>query len=462
MIKLNQVIEQNIGFKYLINKLEIKSRAGKNHLFEKRFLSSANEIKQEFDNIAEIIEIISESENQKYINGLQAKISQVRDISSTIVNMSSDTVLDDVQLFEIKHLAIVSDEISDIIKKLQISFIEVPDAKDIVKILDPDGQNIPHFYIYSSYSEKLANLRKKLSNYQSEKDYDTAEKYRLLCLDEEDRIRKTLSEKLSPFSKILKNILNDIAETDVIIAKSILAVELNFCKPEISLDITEYHNIFNPYIKSILQEQNKYFQPVNIKLSSEPVLITGANMSGKTVLLKTVELTQYLFQFGFYIPAEKAEIEPVDEILTSFDEKNDLLSGLSSFAAEILNVNKIIISAIKGRKILALIDELARTTNPEEGKAIVTACLEILGKNKIKSLITTHYSGIKSDCRKLRVKGLQVTESINKITIENINDFIDYSLTETDDVQVPEEALKIAEILGVDNEFLTLAKNKLK
>ena len=44
--------------------------------------------------------------------------------------------------------------------------------------------------------------------------------------------------------------------------------------------------------------------------------------------------------------------------------------------------------------------------------------------------------------------------------IDNINDYMDYSLVESDDT-VPSEAIHIAEILDVDNDFIGLAKSKL-
>ena len=80
---------------------------------------------------------------------------------------------------------------------------------------------------------------------------------------------------------------------------------------------------------------------------------------------------------------------------------------------------------------------------------------------KVSSLITTHYSGVKTNCSRLRVKGLKNTDTTQKITVDNINDFMDYSLVESDD-NVPAEAIHIAEILEVDNDLIFLAKSNLK
>jgi DNA mismatch repair ATPase MutS len=126
-----------------------------------------------------------------------------------------------------------------------------------------------------------------------------------------------------------------------------------------------------------------------------------------------------------------------------------------------LNINRIISETKSGKTVLALVDELARTTNPDEGIALVSAFVQMMSDLKVSSLITTHYSGIKTNCKRLRVKGLKNTSETHKVTVDNINDFMDYSLVESDN-NVPAEAIRIAEILEIDNDFISLAKSNLK
>ena len=109
-----------------------------------------------------------------------------------------------------------------------------------------------------------------------------------------------------------------------------------------------------------------------------------------------------------------------------------------------------------------MIDELARTTNPTEGKAIVNAVLDFLTGKGVRSLITSHYSGIKAGCKKMRVKGFIKDKTDGRLTINNINEFIDYSLIEETQDSVPHEAMRIARILGVDEELLDKAENYLE
>jgi DNA mismatch repair ATPase MutS len=137
------------------------------------------------------------------------------------------------------------------------------------------------------------------------------------------------------------------------------------------------------------------------------------------------------------------------------------LKGLSSFAAEILNINNMLRDAGGGRKPLILIDELAQTTNPVEGSAIVNSVLEFLYENNVQSVITTHFSNITAPCKKLRVKGFIEKSIPESITPQNVNDFMDYNLVEDPVEQVPMEALRIAKILGVDRLLLERAERYL-
>ena len=60
-----------------------------------------------------------------------------------------------------------------------------------------------------------------------------------------------------------------------------------------------------------------------------------------------------------------------------------------------------------GKPLLVLIDELARTTNPTEGRAIVCGVVELLESRRIRTVVTTHYSGVNVPCKHLKVRGFQ-------------------------------------------------------
>lgn len=443
------------SFKFLIDNLNIRSSVSRNIFLMQKFNTDKLIINKELNDIEFILSKIKKDKST--INQISLKFLKLRDIKGSILNLSEKRVLDDIELFEIKSFAILSNEINTLCKDANINIFKIPSLKEVIEILDPDGTNIPMFYIYDSYSEELANLRKKIKIATKKQDKNLEEELRYKADEFEDNIRVNLSNNLNKYVDDIKISFDSIINLDITIAKANQAYELNLCKPTISdnnNEISKYQQMFNPLIAHNLQKNAQKFQSIDITLNNSPCVITGANMSGKTVILKTIELIQYLTQFGMYIPAKSAHIVLVDQILVCMDDEQDELKGLSSFAAEILSINNIIKTAKESNKILVLIDELARTTNPIEGNKIVSATIQMLKKYNIRSLITTHYSNINTDVRRLRVKGL--ASSIKNVTIDNINSFIDYSLIETTETEVPKEAIRIAEILNVDREFLEL------
>ena len=240
-----------------------------------------------------------------------------------------------------------------------------------------------------------------------------------------------------------------MAKIDMNLAKALQIKQLGLCFPTISKDdISRYEAMFHPQVKDALAQRKRAFQPVSLTFGQKPTLITGANMGGKTVVLKTLTLCQYLFQYGFGIPAQSADIAVKDEVFFCIGDEQSIEKGLSSFAAEMKNIDAVIKASRENRKIVALIDEPARTTNPTEGTALVSALVKVLRGDNVSLVMTTHYDIEPTDARCLRVKGFE-------------NGTMNYELVEVQDGEVPHEALNIAESLGIDKEWIETAREFL-
>ena len=333
-------------------------------------------------------------------------------------------------------------------------------------MLDPEQNRIPHFYIYDSYSEKLSALRAEIKQKKREgREEREIENLYFQSLEEEDRVRAELTLQIRMLREEIAETLRAVAYLDILLAKAIQVENMGLVLPEVKdgkkNERLSFQKLFHPQLREILLQEGRKFQPVDVVLERGVTLLTGANMAGKSVLLKSIALAQGLAQFGFYVPAERAEIVPVSDILTCMGDGQDELSGLSSFAAEMLCVNEILLRVKRGEKVLVLIDELARTTNPTEGRAIVNGVIEFLAAYQIRALVTTHYGGIIAPCRKLRVRGFREEKIQGKLTLQNITDYIDYSLLEDASGEVSQEAIRIAEIIGVSRELTDNAKKFL-
>ncbi len=437
------------ALQFVYKNLQLTSTLGRHYLLDLPFCTDADTLRAEFDLMEATAAIVHDDTHRTKLSHLRNQLHQINDIRPTISVLESGQVLDDIQLFEIKKTAILTDAIAQDLAAIQCTLFPLEEMGEVVACLDPEHTHIPHFYIYSAYDPELAKWRERIQNAQSVQE---AEEFRFQAQKVEDKVRAHLTEQLRPWGEAIARNLDTLAHLDLILAKVRLASDWHCCRPEVT-DRTELVQLSNPEVAAALAEKGRRFQPIDIHFGRETILVTGANMAGKSVLLKTLALTQYLFQFGFYVPAQRASLCVVEEIITSIGDRQSELSGLSSFAVEILTIDKIIQEGRAGKRVLALVDELARTTNPEEGKVLVGNFIRLTTQLGITALVTTHYGGIEASCRRLRVKGLQLKEG-QVITAGNISDFMDYALVETDADEVPMEAFTIARLFGVDNELL--------
>ncbi len=443
--------EQQPSLRFVYEKLQFYSVLGRQFLLNLPFITDKDALSAEHERMAAVMELWQDTTLRSVFSHLSQQIHQLNNIAPTLTALENGAVLDDIQLFEIKKTAILTNFIAQDIRKLGISWLEYHPMEEIITILDPEHTFIPHFYIYSAYDEELACLREKMKSVNNAQEIES---YRFQAQQVEDRLRAELSDKLRPYQKSLSKNLRNTAYLDMMIAKVKLAIEWNACRPQIS-DNHNLVDLVNPEIAASLAQKGRKFQPVSIAFGQETVLVTGANMAGKSVLLQSIALAQHLFQFGFFLPAESASLPLVDEIITSIGDRQSALSGLSSFAVEVLTIDRIIKTAREGKRVLALVDELARTTNPDEGKQMVCGFVRTCRKLSLTAIVTTHYSGLDVDCRRLRVKGLQIPNGVDSLSIGHIADYMDYSLIETHNDDVPKEAFTIARLLNVDDEFLT-------
>lgn len=463
MMSIKHAIEEISGFRFMLEDLSILSPVGRRCLSESPFLTDKTEIEQALSEVELLKERLLFPEFKEPVTVIEVKLMQLRDIKGTLSRLSAKVQLTDIELFEIKNLALLAVHCKGLGEQLKLSFLSIPDLEPVVDLLDPEGKRIPHFYIYDAYSPTLASLRAQI-RHMAEKGYpeEEIESVRIQSVRLEDDIRTTLTAKLQEHASNLVVALNEMGHLDLLLAKAKQSIKMTLCKPSIVEEKTYFEGLFHPEVSTYLEEKGKRFQPVDVVLPQSPTVVTGANMAGKSVLLKSIALAQTLTQFGFFIPATSATVAPVKRIAIISGDGEDESRGLSSYASEMLKVNDIVLEAQKGTSMLVLIDELARTTNPVEGQAIVCGMLEFLVKENVRAVITTHY-GIDMPVRKLRVKGFREERCTSgKVSVEHINDYIDYSLEETTARDVPHEAIRIAEIVGVNDEFLLHIKRHLK
>ncbi len=120
------------------------------------------------------------------------------------------------------------------------------------------------------------------------------------------------------------------------------------------------------------------------------LIITGPNMGGKSTYMRSIALIVLLAYIGSFVPAETAEIGPIDKILTRIGAADDLAKGLSTFMVEMTESASILRNATE--QSLVLMDEVGRGTSTFDGLSLAGAIAEDLAVNrKSMTLFATHY-----------------------------------------------------------------------
>lgn len=440
-------LEIDCGIRYMFESLEIISPCGRKMLLGSEMMTAKREVDYYYSKLNEIY--------YKDCSRIANKLMCLKDIQTTLTRLDEGAVLDDIELFEVKYLAIVSQEVLKLLEELKIKAVRLPDVGEVVKILDPDGLNIPSFYVYDSYCDELRVIRKQMRALQGEGEALSEEQRMELAAlqqrnaDLELEVRMKLSAQLRGFAADLQLALRNLSFLDILIAKAGQAKKMGLCFPAVVEDgETFYNGMFNPAVRDVVLQQGREYMPVDISFEREPVTIIGANMGGKSVVLKSLALNQLLVQFGFGVAAHDCCVNLVDEVALCIGDEQSIVKGVSSFAGEILAIDGVIRKIKGGQRLLALVDEPARTTNPVEGTALVEGLLEVIGEVNGGFVLTTHYN-IKNDTvKRYRVKGLR-------------GGVMDYTLEVTQCGDVPHEAIAIAQSLGIDPQWIEYTKRNL-
>lgn len=283
----------------------------------------------------------------------------------------------------------------------------------------------------------------------------------------EDSVLTNLSRKLKTSAKALEQTAELICKLDWDHAKAIFAIQNNCIIPKLSsktqLNISQAVNL---PIKHNLEDAGRNYQPIDLSFDTSLNILTGPNMGGKTTALKTAGLLCLMVQHAIPVPAKDAELCLFDHIW--YNQDSGVAENLSSFGREIVSLAGILKK--KGRNLL-LLDELAKGTNPVEGEAILVAVLEYVKKLPCLTLAATHFDkpALLSSAHHYAIKGID-TKKLTKLLKPNdtnldkqlnlLNSLMDYSLIRlTKTAKPPQNAIPIAQALGLPEEIIQKAKN---
>nr|MBA3351036.1 DNA mismatch repair protein MutS [Blastocatellia bacterium] len=191
----------------------------------------------------------------------------------------------------------------------------------------------------------------------------------------------------------LQSTARALATVDVLSSLAETAMRRNYVAPLLhDSDEIEIKAGRHPVVESILRDM---FVPNDVYLNNSTdrlLIVTGANMGGKSTILRQIALIQVMAQIGSYVPATFARLPIIDRVWTRVGASDDLASGRSTFMVEMTETASILNNATP--RSLILLDEIGRGTSTFDGLSIAWAVAEYLHNSpnhSAKTLFATHY-----------------------------------------------------------------------
>jgi DNA mismatch repair protein MutS2 len=211
---------------------------------------------------------------------------------------------------------------------------------------------------------------------------------------EERRILRELGLAVRAAAPDLETLEDTLATLDALRAAATWAVELSGVALTPGGDTLRLVSARHPLL--MMGEQRERTVPLDLELGRDGriLLVSGPNMGGKTVLLKTVGLAVALAHAGLPVLAGEGSAVPViADLRADLGDEQSVDRGLSTFAAHLLALKAMAEAAAPD--VLLLADELGAGTDPEEGAALGRVLVEHAASKTAWGVFTTHLGSLK-------------------------------------------------------------------
>lgn len=281
---------------------------------------------------------------------------------------------------------------------------------------------------------------------------------------EEDRevakILRELTEEVLSWQGSFLNLERAMVSLDLAIARVELGRSYRGIFPdEEGFDELSVEEGFHPLLFFRAEEKEALYPVPNNYYLRQALLITGPNLGGKTVTLRTIGIFVLMAQNGFLLPAKKSRIPYFKRLFVDLGDEQDLWEGESSFSAHLKNLKRILEHA--DGESLVLLDEPGRGTNPEEGSALTWAIIENILKKGARVVVTTHSHILKALASQRKEFAFATVEFDRKtfsptyrLLYNYLGDSHAFELARR--VGLPEDLLKRARDLLTDKDYFEL------
>ncbi len=161
--------------------------------------------------------------------------------------------------------------------------------------------------------------------------------------------------------------------------------ENSFPRPVNSDFFIEAEQMGHPLLHADKRINNNFsFSPEN-----NVIIITGANMAGKSTFLRTVGVNMLLAMCGAPVCAQRMHFKPA-EVFSNMRTTDSLFDDESYFFAELKRLQTILVEIEHGREMLIILDEILKGTNSVDKLLGSQKLIQKLIAKNCKAIIATH------------------------------------------------------------------------
>ncbi len=211
--------------------------------------------------------------------------------------------------------------------------------------------------------------------------------------DLETQLFRQVCVQVSDFAARLLETARKVAELDVYVTLAEVAAQRNYIRPTLTDDY-DINIVAARHPMVEVTQREVPFTPNSVRFAEDEriLIITGPNMSGKSVYIKQSALIILMAQIGSFVPADRATIGIVDRIFTRIGAQDEIGAGQSTFMVEMVETANVLHNSTP--RSLIILDEIGRGTSTYDGMAIARAVVEYIHNSPqlgAKTMFATHY-----------------------------------------------------------------------
>ena len=210
--------------------------------------------------------------------------------------------------------------------------------------------------------------------------------------EEKKRICTELSSRVKVNAKALLSDDETLTRIDLALAKARWMLSHDGCVP--TLHAGSHSLSIDHAVHPLLDQATAVANSYSLRSDQACLMITGSNMGGKTVTLKTIALFVLLAHCGYPVSAHRALLPMYTRFYFDVGDEQSIENNLSTFSSHVSRIGTILKKA--DEHTFVLLDEIGSGTDPAEGAALAQAILEELIERGSTVLTSTHYGQVKA------------------------------------------------------------------